>query len=424
LLYDKSVKKLEELGSYRLNPSLENIVAFFKKSGLKPNFRVIQVSGTNGKTSTAVFLASLFSSAGIKAGVYLSPHVYHYGERFAVNGSSLSPEEFGKYFHQFFQFYGPLIEKYNLTEFEILTSMAVWLFNMLNVEVGVFETGVGGRFDAVTALNAEAGVITGVSLDHTDILGKTIREIAFEKLYPFKGKTVYILDRFLKDEIALVAEELNVGLKLIKSSGFRAELQGEGTLVLSPVNFSLKLSGRKFAENAFLAARIIENFGVRGNLSVLKSVRLPARFQKIQLEKGICIIDGSHNPEAITELLKTFKSSFKESQFVVVCGFMKDKDYETMLSLIKSAGPVKIFLVPIKSAGDRSANLYGHANQNCIYEHYLETAVDKGLSYTGLVLVTGSLYLCGDFVSTFLPRIGPEKFGYNIDGSFKYFRNG
>lgn len=424
MLYDLAAKKLAELGIFRINPSLDNIAAFLKESGLKPGFRVIQVSGTNGKTSTAVFLAALFSSAGIKSGFYLSPHVYQYGERFSVDGRSLSPDEFGKYFYEFFQFYGQLINKHELTEFEILTSMAVWLFNELGVEVGIFETGLGGRLDAVSALNAEAGVLTGVSLDHTDILGDSIRKIAFEKLYPFREKPLYILDRFLKNEVAQVTEELNVNLKLIASSGLKVELHEGGTRVSGPVNFALRLTGKKFAENAFLAARIAESFGVKGNLSVLGSVRLPARFQRVWLEKGICILDGSHNPEAIAELLETFKDVYRENQFAVVCGFMKDKDYETMLSFIKSSGPVKIFLVPIKSAGDRSAHLYGHGDRSCVYEHDLETAIDKGLSYTGIVLVAGSLYLGSDFFKIFLPRLGPEKLGYNADGSFSYFGNG
>jgi dihydrofolate synthase/folylpolyglutamate synthase len=421
LLYEDAVKKLEELGNFRINPSLKNISQFLKEAGLKPAFKVFQISGTNGKTSTATFLAALFTSAGKSTGLYLSPHVYQFGERISLDGKSLSFEEFGEYFHQFFYSFGPLIEKHSLTQFEILTAMALWLFNKKGVEIGVFETGLGGRFDAVSALGAEVGVLTGVSLDHTDLLGKTVREIAFEKLLPFRKKTLYTLDRFLKSEIEWVAGDLKVKLKVFNSASLGINIDEKGTRIFSPFELNLKLIGKKFAENAFLALKTAADIGIAYNPQILTTVRLPGRFQKVDFEDSVCICDGSHNPEAIAVLLETFRKYNGEKEFAVVCGFMKDKDYETMLSLIKSADPLRVFLVPIKDASGRSANLYGHQGGIFVYEHDLETAVKKALSYTGTVLVTGSLYLCGNFIKTFSARLGLEKLGYNYDGSFSYY---
>lgn len=419
--YLKAEATLADIGHFRINPSIDNIRAFLEESKLKPEYPVVQVSGTNGKTSTSVFLAAIFSSAGKKTGLYLSPHVFHFGERVAVSGKSLSPDEFGKLFLEFKKKHEDLIKKHKLTQFEMLTAFSVWHFNEANVEMAVFETGLGGRFDAVSALNAETGVLTGIHFDHTELLGNSMRSIAFEKLFPFSHKKVFILQSSLSDEIREVAEELQVSLEVIPDNDLGISISEAGTHVFTPFKANLKLTGNKYARNAFLSLKVAEKFGFAPNASSIEGCIIPARFQKIRLWNSDVVLDGSHNPQAISVATETFKIVYGQRDFCVVCGFMKDKDYEHMIELIRASKPMIAFLVPIKSAPERSAVLFGHQDEVFRFEQNLESAVKKALSYTNLILVTGSLYLCGDFIRSFSGKIGIEAFGYNSDGSINYY---
>lgn len=419
--YEAAEEILKELGNFRLNLSIENISRFLEQKELYPEFDLIQVSGTNGKTSTSVFLASLVSSTGKKTGLYLSPHVLHFGERVSISGRSLPPEEFGESFIEFYSKHRKGIQENNLTQFEVLTAFAVWHFNRSGVEFAVFETGLGGRFDAVSALNAPKGVLTGVHFDHMELLGNTIESIAYEKLYPFSGKMVYMLDVALNDEIRKVADRLNVHIRVFGSSELESDFDEYGTTILSPFKARLRLVGAKYAENALLSLKVSESLGLLPEVSALENCVIPARFQVVRGWNSLVVMDGSHNPQAINVFLSTFKKVFKGKRFAVICGFMKDKDYDFMLNLISEAQPEKAFLVDVKSAGDRSASLYGYQNELFKYEQNLETALSSALSYTDLIAVTGSLYLCGDFVRTFAPELGYEAFSYYSDAAFKYF---
>lgn len=415
-------KKLNEIGNFRINPGLENISAFLRETKLKPEFFVVQVSGTNGKTTTSAFLSALFESSGKKTGLFISPHVWHYGERISISGRSLNPAEFANHISEFLSFYSRQIEKFQLTQFEIFTAFAVWLFNRSGVEVGVFETGLGGRFDAVSSLNAEFGVLTGIHYDHTDFLGNTLESIAYEKLHPFSHKKVYILDRFLTPEIKEKAVELNVMLEVIDTSELKISLNFDGAEIKQPFKVKLRLVGNKFAENAYLACSVLKSLEHNFNCRFLEKVFVPARFQKVSFKGDeLIILEGAHNPQAVSNFLKDLKRVFKNKKFSVICGFLKDKDYDHMLELIRQEKPVKGFLVSIKSAGDRSAELYGHVNEVFSFEQSLEVALKKALSYSNLVAVTGSLYLCGDFINTFTGMLGCEKFGYEADGALRYF---
>jgi dihydrofolate synthase/folylpolyglutamate synthase len=419
-MYEKAVEFLHSAGRLRINPSLENITEFLKEAAIKKKFPIIQVSGTNGKTSTSVFLSSLLRSVPLKVGLFLSPHVYHYGERIAVNGRSLSKHDFGKLISDFMQKYHLLIEKYELTEFEILTAAALEYFGEKGIDIAVFETGLGGKFDAVSALNADFGILTGIGFDHMDLLGNTLEEIAYQKLYPFRGKDLYVYEGFLQDEIVNEAEILGVNLKVVELSSSRVEVSKDGTLLGDPYRIKLKLTGYSFASNAILSFESLKDKGFSVDIKALESVQVPARFQKVYSKDGLIILEGSHNPQAVQVFFENFRSIFSDEEYSVICGFMKDKDYETMMNIIKSNKPAAAFLVPIEGAGDRSARLYGYADGFFSYEISLETALKKALSYANIVVVIGSIYLCGDFIQKFGDSLGYGIFGYDEIGRFVY----
>lgn len=419
-LYEKAVEFLHSSGRLRINPSLKNIKEFLKEAGLKKNFPIIQVSGTNGKTSTSVFLSALLKSVPLKVGLFLSPHVYHYGERIAINGKSLSKHDFGKVITDFVQKYNFLIEKYELTEFEILTAAALECFNESRVDIAVFETGLGGKFDAVSALDADFGVLTGIGLDHMDLLGETLEEIAYQKLYPFRGKDLYVYEGFLRDEIINEAEMLGVDLKVVELSRSPVEVRKDGTYIGNPYNIKLKLTGYSFASNAILSFEALKDKAFSVDIQALESVQVPARFQKIYTKDGLIILEGSHNPQAVEVFFESFKNIYGNEKYSVICGFMRDKDYQAMMNIIRFYEPVASFFVSIEGAGNRSAMLYGYADDFFSYEISLETALEKALSYANTVILIGSIYLCGDFIRKLAGSLGFEVFGYDEVGRFIY----
>ncbi len=424
--YQEAVEKLRSSGRLRINPSLKNIKGFLKDAGLKKNFKVIQVSGTNGKTSTSCFLSAFLTSAGIRAGLFVSPHVVHYGERISADGKSLSPEEFGQLFLDFFERYERLINSWELTEFEILTAFAVHYFNSIGVEIAVFETGLGGKFDAVSALGADFGLLTGVHYDHTDLLGETLKEIAYQKLYPFAGKDVYITETALTETIDEVAKELGVNLVRVEfkhiSATYGVDLSAyEFVTSGKKYKVKLQLKGEKYAENWALSREAAKRITGDINTEACKDAKVPARFQRAVIEGVEVVVDGSHNPQAIGLLLDTFKKVYGNRNFSVICGFLKNKDYRAMLSLLKNSGAQKVVAVKIHSVPERELDPAAFVSEDLEYYNSSFSAFESLRDISDAVVVTGSFALCGEFIIEIADIYPIEAFGYHKSGKFVYY---
>ena len=175
--YQEAIEKLTSSGMFYIDLGLERIESVLEKLGNpQDSLRCIHVAGTNGKGSTCAMLASILQEAGYKVGLYTSPHIYEYTERIKINGQEISKEDFANLFEEVNSI------GVHLTEFETLTVMMFLYYQRKNVEVVVLETGMGGRFDATNVIKENlCAIITQIDLDHTDKLGKTKDEIAFEK---------------------------------------------------------------------------------------------------------------------------------------------------------------------------------------------------------------------------------------------------
>ncbi|MFO7848119.1 MAG: Mur ligase family protein, partial [Balneolaceae bacterium] len=190
--YKDVLHKLESIpmfgrqGKSAANFSLEPIRNFCEKLGNPQNkFRSVHVAGTNGKGTTCRMLASVYQEAGYRTGLYTSPHLADYRERFTVN-SKWIPKQ---YLLRFFQEHSGLIESHKLTYFELSTAVAYWYFSEMETDVAILETGLGGRLDATNIVKPMVTVITSVGLDHTDLLGDTVEMIAAEKAGIIKPNT-------------------------------------------------------------------------------------------------------------------------------------------------------------------------------------------------------------------------------------------
>ena len=295
-------------------------------------FPAVHVAGTNGKGSTCRMLASAFHTAGYRVGTYTSPHILDFKERFQINDNLISGEELASFFDEYVQ----QIEQYKLTYFEISTAIAFWWFARSNVDIAVLETGLGGRLDATNVVQSKVSVITSVSLDHTDILGDTIEEIAREKGGIIKQNQPVVigdLPQTARTEIQKIADA--------KGSEITAIDDLEPTFV-KPGHYQLRINGSTCDINSNLSAPVqAKNMAITWKVLEQMKDDFPVskeefadslnqinighgRFEKL-LENKRWYFDGGHNVEAVQAMKESLKSVGRLDKAVLILSLMKDK---------------------------------------------------------------------------------------------------
>ena len=188
--YDACLQEMFALGRFGIKLELDTIAGILKRLGSpEKRFKTIHIAGTNGKGSIASYLASILNHSGIQTGLYTSPHLIRFNERFVVNGTMVSDDEI---IDAYLAVKSADIGERQATFFEITTAMAFYLFAAKGVTWAIIETGMGGRLDATNILNPELTIISNLSIEHTDYLGDTLEAIAGEKAGIIKAKTPLI----------------------------------------------------------------------------------------------------------------------------------------------------------------------------------------------------------------------------------------
>ncbi|MEX2572961.1 MAG: Mur ligase family protein [Balneolaceae bacterium] len=343
---------------------LDQTKTFCERAGNpQDRVRTIHVAGTNGKGTTCQMLASVFQQAGYKTGLYTSPHLMEYNERIRVNSRNIPDRSIVGFFNRF----GPLLESMPLTYFEISTCMAFWHFAEEMCDIAIIETGLGGRLDATNIIDPLVSVITSVSADHMDVLGKTIPEIAREKAGIIKqGKPVVTghLPEGAMKEAELKAASLHA--ELIRSSLYRPGFN-DGLIELtepgSQNGVSIDGRGRKPVDRFNVAIVMAVVDVLSGQFPGLKDSftagvektesRFPdhARFQKL-LSGRSWYFDGAHNPEAIGSLMEQVLAMGPDREPVFFLSFMKDK---IVPGLLENFQPYK-YVYYIDSGRERNAD--------------------------------------------------------------------
>ena len=171
------LRRLESRHSNPIDLSLKRIQEFKEKLNLNPKFKIITVAGTNGKGSLCFYLNQILKKSDLKVGLYTSPHFFDFNERIVINNEKCS--EFDIY-HSL-RFILDFEKSTNLTFFEITTLAAILIFEKYNIDIAILEVGLGGRLDAVNAFEPDISIITSIGMDHTEFLGDSLDDIAFEK---------------------------------------------------------------------------------------------------------------------------------------------------------------------------------------------------------------------------------------------------
>lgn len=400
-------------------PGLDRVKALVQKVGNpEQQLPVIHVAGTNGKGSTVAYLRSLLMESGLTVGSFTSPYIESFNERIAIDGKHISDQELVK-----------LVEKYQgiisemdtipeisgITEFETLTAMALDYFVEKKVDIAVVEVGLGGLLDSTNVVKPLLTVITTIGLDHTDILGDTLEEIAAQKAGIIKEKIPVVTGNITSEALAVI--DAAAAAKHAPAYHFAADYHvhylhpdakwgevfdylGEGgklTKLLTP------LVGRHQVENAGVAIEAYYRycqlkklpFQERNVRQGLLKTYWPARMEKISTEPFI-VLDGAHNAHAMRRLVENVNKEFKGYQVKVLFSALTTKNVSEMLHLLRKIPNVQIYLTTFdypKAIDLEKFNDLDYDNVTIVSLWQFGLAEILGRqSSTELLLVTGSLY--------------------------------
>lgn len=369
--YEEALATLKRALAFGINPSLEGIRLLMEELGHPENTYVpIQITGTNGKTSTTRLVEALLRASGLKSGFYTSPELIDYTERINIMGEDITPEEFAGGMQKVSDARDSLTRKglyqgNQITEFELLTALALFTFKQHQLDFAVLEVGLGGRWDATSVVSPAVSAITGVGLDHTRILGSTVQEIAADKAMIIKPGSTPVLGPHLgealdvimarcneleafprvicdRDEESPVLEELTTRIEVVAiEKDERAILRTRFNVKTSHAVYNnLVIAGPAYqAYNAATALTVVESALGRA-LSLepvnhaFEMVRFPARFEVLRHDP-LLMFDGGHNPQAAALLAKNLQIAGIKP--LAVLGVFADKDYERIIETLAPA---------------------------------------------------------------------------------------
>jgi len=320
-------------GQTAFKKDLTNSLALSKHLNYPENkFKTIHVAGTNGKGSTRHMLASVLQEAGYKVGLYTSPHLKDFRERIRINGEVIRKIDVINFIKKNSKF----LSIHKLSFFEMTVGLAFDCFAKHQVDIAIIEVGLGGRLDSTNIITPEVSVITNIGLDHTQFLGETLPEIAFEKAGIIKSNIPVVIGEFQKEVFPVfekIAKEKSATLFLASenpNSNFQTDLKG------TYQQHNLKTVVKTIEvlnDNSFLISE--ENLK-KGLLNVKKNTELLGRWQILnQQPKVLC--DTGHNKEGLTYVLKQLHQE-KFNKLHVVFGVVNDKDLKEILPMFpKSA---------------------------------------------------------------------------------------
>ena len=349
-----------------IKPGLEVINQILNQLGNPhQNFAIIHVAGTNGKGSVSAMIESVLRENGFKTGLFTSPHLLDFSERYRINGKSISKKKLNRIIITMEKVADDICAKENIrnaTFFEISTAIAFQYFSDEKVDIAIIEVGMGGRWDATNVVIPVISVITHIGMDHTNFLGNTIIKIASEKAGIIKkGRPVVSApqDDEVKKILEIESKSILYSNEVVKINkiGNPQKLKIETmSQSLSPINLSLL--GEHQRENCSVAVLTIEMLGDLLNFQPvykkgLENIEWPGRFMKFS-ESPPAIIDGAHNPDGARNLVKTLKEIYPKMKFGFIVGFLDDKDIEGFIKNLSSIIS-KLWVIPMDVSRGNSA---------------------------------------------------------------------
>jgi dihydrofolate synthase/folylpolyglutamate synthase len=313
----------------------------------------LHIAGTKGKGSVAALMESALRAHGYRTGLYTSPHLVDFRERIQIAGEPVAQAAVISGVERLRQ---PAAHQPGITTYELITALAFLLFAEQEIEVGVFEVGLGGRLDATNVIDPLVSVITSISFDHTHLLGSTLPEIAGEKGGIIKSETPVVLAPMVPqaaDVLRTMAEARRAPVheveQMFRVKVVTADLGGQRLQVLArdatdqdPVELYIPLLGEHQAENAATAYLALVTAGLQGlDISLeaiqrgFRNVSWPGRFQVLR-QQPVVVLDAAHNRDSAARLRQTVEQMFPGRPVHLIFGASEDKDIEGMLHELAS----------------------------------------------------------------------------------------
>ncbi len=367
-------------------------------------FKSFHIAGTNGKGSTCTFLDAMLRGAGYKTGLYTSPHIVDFEERFQIDGKPVSEDVWIEVYSDL----KSVIESFELTFFEATTLMAFEMFKRQKVLWAVIETGLGGRLDATNIVKPVVSVICAIDIDHKDYLGNTIEEIAYEKCGIIKDATPVVMlensNLSVMEQAYAICKKKNTTLTVIcpGQSVFYEHETGmtvcdtAGAKVSVPMKGIFQIANLQLAINAFRLSGMMLS---PGSIKTLSETILPGRFQVIKHSYKTLILDVGHNPQASSMLVTEIQKRFADNSICMVIGIMKDKDYQSMIRNYSTVADRIIFTQPDLPRAASVEILESCINDATVYisKKTIAEACEEAINGPeDIVCITGSFHTVGE----------------------------
>jgi dihydrofolate synthase / folylpolyglutamate synthase len=386
------VAALYQIETRGILPGLERMGQACDRLGHpEQNLPAIQIAGTNGKGSVSTMLEGALRKNGYRTGLFTSPHIHRFTERIRVDGSEVPVAELKPHIHRVLSLTRE-VDPILLTFFEVTTLVALLVFQARGVDVAVLEVGLGGRLDATSVVTPGVGVITSIGLDHTEWLGDTLTEIAFEKAAIAKANMTVCCGP-VSDEVGRVIAETvqRRGAQLLRVT---QPIQLPDSAAIPEISLQ-----RHQQYNAQLALEAFCQF-TRGKdrarqtrcfIESLQSFRMPCRFERLRMDEGEFLIDGAHNEEAMSALVTSIDRG-KIPVTRIVFGALSGKPIERMLTLLKMVcTDIVIVSAPVERTMDAAS-----VSRRWQLPHGTLPEVLSARHECGVTLVTGSFFVAAE----------------------------
>ena len=341
----------------------------------------MHIGGTNGKGSTSAFLSAMLRAAGHRTGLYTSPHLVSVLERFQVDGVMMSEDAFAAWTARL----EAKIVELNASFFEVTTAIAFADFAARGVEIAVVEVGLGGRLDSTNVITPLAAGITRIALEHTEYLGNDLKSIAREKA------------GIAKPGVPLITTEQDP--ELLAEFASATNRVGATLVVAQPVVGHVAMRGSHQVMNASLAVALAKALPDRFRPDDeairlgLETAHIPGRFDR----RGRWIFDVAHNPDGMKALVAALHDERPPRPIVAVVGILKDKDWKSMVEILRPAVDRVILTTPPSAPEDRR---WSEGTMD------FAAALAEAKAAGGTALVTGSFHTVGDALAR-LPGFSP-----------------
>ena len=409
--YNEALAYLQTLNPMGIRLGLEQVQSLLERLGNPQDaYPSILIAGTNGKGSVAAMTAAILDAAGFKTGLYISPDLVDFRERIRVNSEMITPKRAVACLETV---------KKNVIEtvsyFEFITAMAFLHFQQQKIDIAVLEIGMGGRLDATNVVNALVSVVTNVSREHEEYLGRTLKKIAYEKGGVIKTNGICITAAQQKSVVAVLeelCEKRNAKLYRLGKE-LHTVVHRDGTFSYTGVTKQFKhlkspFIGRHQITNAGLALGVIETLAASGFMISddavhrgLERAKWEGRLEVVQ-RLPMLVLDGAHNPAGVATLCRALENDFAYQRLILIFGVMGDKNYPLMAKRLFPLADAVIITCPPTERGlapkllqpialEFNKNIEIVINPGDALKHAFELAGDSDL-----ICVAGSLYLVGE----------------------------